>query len=152
MEDVARHYGYEVGRANFMRCPFHTGDRTASLKIYPGRGGFHCFGCGAHGSVIDFVMQMLGISFQQAVLRLNADFMLGLTENKPSRSQASEIARKRAREAEELACFRSEYQSRTLLHRAMWEAVQGGEDTPLYYAALRELSVLDAWFEEHPYK
>ena len=152
MEDVARHYGYEVGRANFMRCPFHAGDRTASLKIYPGRGGFHCFGCGAHGSVIDFVMQMLGISFQQAALRLNTDFMLGLTEHKPSRAQVSEMARKRAQEARELAEFRREYQCRTTLYRAMWVALQAEEETPLYYAALRELPLLDAWFEESPWR
>lgn len=152
MEDVARHYGYEVGRANFMRCPFHSGDRTASLKIYPGRGGFHCFGCGAHGSVIDFVMQAFGVNFQQAILRLNADFMLGLTEHKPSRVQVSEIARKREQEARELARFRSEYQSRTTLYRAMWAALQAGEETPIYYAALRELPILDAWFDENPWR
>jgi len=152
MEDVTRHYGFEVGRAYFMRCPFHAGDRTASLKIYPGRGGFHCFGCGAHGSVIDFVMQMLGISFQQAILRLNADFMLGLTEHKPSRAQVSEMARKRAQESRELEKFREEYHSRTLLYRAMWMALRDGEETPLYYAALRELPILEAWFDENPWR
>lgn len=152
MEDVARHYGFEVGRANFMRCPFHAGDRTASLKIYPGKGGFHCFGCGAHGTVIDFAMRLFDLDFRQALLRLNADLCLGLTEHKPSRAQASEMARKRALEAEKTEIFRREYSNRTTLYRAMWTALRAGEPTPIYYAAMRELPILDEWFFENPYR
>ena len=55
-QQVAEFYGFQVGRSGFMKCPFHQGDHTASLKLYDGDGGWHCFGCGAHGSVIDFVM------------------------------------------------------------------------------------------------
>ena len=35
-QQVAEHYGFEVNRSGFMKCPFHTGDRTASLKLYDG--------------------------------------------------------------------------------------------------------------------
>lgn len=152
MEEVARHYGFELGRANFINCPFHKGDRTASLKIYPGRGGFHCFGCGVHGSVIDFVMQLFDLSFRQALLRLNSDFRLGLTEENPDRVEASRIAQKRAREAQETELFRREYYNRTTLYRAMWTALKAENNSAIYYAALRELLILDYWFEEHPYK
>lgn len=82
MQQVAEFYGFQVGRSGFISCPFHTGDHTASLKIYDGIGGFHCFGCGAHGSVIDFVMLLFNLNFQQAVLRLNADFHLGISSKK----------------------------------------------------------------------
>lgn len=58
MDEVARHYGFEPNRAGFMRCPFHQGDHTASLKIYAGDRGWHCFGCNSGGSVIDFVMRL----------------------------------------------------------------------------------------------
>ena len=78
MQEVAEAYGFKVKRSGFIQCPFHSGDRTASLKLYPGSGGFHCFGCGAHGSVIDFVMKLFHLNFQQALLRLNSDFRLGL--------------------------------------------------------------------------
>lgn len=157
-EDVARHYGFEPDRAGFIRCPFHRGDHTASLKLYPDQGGFHCFGCGAHGSVIDFVMQLFGLSFPQALLRLNLDFGLGLSADRPGPSAASRMLRERRREAEEREDCRLEYRRRTALYRAMWDALMSGEPpsfeamSPLYCAALRELPVLDYWFETHPWR
>ena len=79
MQQVAQCYGYPPDRSGFVRCPFHTGDRTASLKVYPEKGGgFYCFGCKAHGSVIDFVMRLFDCSFRDALSRLNDDFGLGL--------------------------------------------------------------------------
>ena len=39
-QQVAEHYGFEVNRSGFMKCPFHTGDRTASLKLYDERADF----------------------------------------------------------------------------------------------------------------
>lgn len=152
MDEVARRYGFESDRVGFMRCPFHQGDHTASLKIYPGRGGFHCFGCGAGGSVIDFVMRLYDLTFAQAVVRLNADFGLGLSADRPDPAARSRILQTRAKEARELAEYRREYQSRTALYREMWQALQVGEETPLYFVALRELPILDYWFDEHPYK
>lgn len=78
MREVVEHYGFQVNRANCIYCPFHVGDRQASLHIYPGSGGFHCFGCGAHGSVIDFVMLLFNCPFREAMGRLDSDFNLGL--------------------------------------------------------------------------
>ncbi len=79
MQEVAKRYGFILDRAGFVQCPFHTGDNTASLKLYPGKGGgFYCFGCKAHGSVIDFIMMLFDCSFQTALERLNSDFSLGL--------------------------------------------------------------------------
>jgi len=45
-------------------CPFH-GEKTPSFYVYDDH--FHCFGCGAHGDVISFVMQSEGRSFPEAV-------------------------------------------------------------------------------------
>ena len=79
MQEVAEKYGFYPNRAGFVQCPFHTGDHTASLKVYTEKGGgFYCFGCKAHGSVIDFVMRLFDCSFQTALERLNSDFGLGL--------------------------------------------------------------------------
>ena len=153
MEDVVRHYGFESNRAGFMRCPFHRGDHTASLKIYPGSGGWHCFGCGKGGSVIDFVMELFGLSFRQAVLRLNMDFGLGLSSSgRPSPAEASRILQERAREARELEEYRERYRAHAVLYRAMWLALKSGEETPLYFAALRELPALEDYFDEHPWR
>ncbi|CAN5119247.1 hypothetical protein BH09PAT1_BH09PAT1_4000 [soil metagenome] len=45
-------------------CPFHE-ERTASFVIYPDN-SYHCFGCGAHGNAIDFLIKKLGYSFEHA--------------------------------------------------------------------------------------
>ena len=58
----------------FIRCPFHA-DRTPSLKLYGDH--FHCFGCGAHGDVIDLTAALLGCSKTAAARRLEADFGSG---------------------------------------------------------------------------
>lgn len=46
-------------------CPFHT-ERTPSFTIFPNN-RYHCFGCGEHGSVIDFVMKTENKTFLEAV-------------------------------------------------------------------------------------
>ncbi len=50
-------------------CPFHN-ERTPSFNVSPSRGTYHCFGCGAGGSVIRFVMEHDSLSFIEAVKRL----------------------------------------------------------------------------------
>ena len=50
-------------------CPFHN-ERTPSFNVSPSRGTYHCFGCGAGGSAIRFVMEHDGMSFMEAVKRL----------------------------------------------------------------------------------
>lgn len=71
------HYGFELDRAGFCKCPLHS-EKSGSFKAYPGDRGFSCFGCGAHGSVIDFVMQYFSITFGDAIKKINEDFSLGL--------------------------------------------------------------------------
>ena len=48
------------------RCPFHE-DATPSLVVSPAKNLFHCFGCGAAGGPIDWVMKLDGVSFRRAV-------------------------------------------------------------------------------------
>ena len=91
--DACARYGIEVNRHGFARCPFHS-EKTASFKAYPGPRGFHCFGCGASGSVIDLVMKLFDESVGDACKRLNDDFRLGLIkEGNVSRNER--IARNR---------------------------------------------------------
>ena len=82
MYEVARFYGLKANRSGFVRCPFHR-DKTASMKLYPGDRGFHCFGCGKGGSVIDFVSELYGLDPLGAVRRLNEDFHLALPVDRP---------------------------------------------------------------------
>lgn len=48
------------------RCVFHE-EETASLSIHPEKNVFHCFGCGASGNVVDWVMRRERVSFRHAV-------------------------------------------------------------------------------------
>lgn len=79
MDQILSLYGYTAKRG-FMVCPFH-GDTDPSMKIYTGRNGhsgWHCFGCGRGGSVIDFVQEHEGCSFQTAVRAIDNALRLGL--------------------------------------------------------------------------
>ena len=76
MEQILELYGYKT-RHGFMVCPFH-GDTDASLKVYRGAGGWHCYGCGRGGSVIDFVMEHEGCDFRTAVRAIDNALRLGL--------------------------------------------------------------------------
>lgn len=75
---AAELYGFKPNRANFINCPFHSGDNSASLKLYDCGNGFHCFGCGAHGTTVDFVMRVHRIDYKTAIKKINDDFSLGL--------------------------------------------------------------------------
>ena len=78
MKQIIDLYGYKT-RRGFMVCPFH-GDRDASLKVYGGNGGWHCFGCGRGGSVIDFVMEHENCDLRTAVLAIDKALHLGLND------------------------------------------------------------------------
>lgn len=153
MDQVARFYGFNPNRAGDILCPFHA-EKTPSLKIYPEPGrGWHCFGCGQGGSVIDFVMQLFRISFSAAVVRLNADFSLGLTNEAPD---PREVLRRRTelREAErKRAAHEAEYISKASTFRRLWAAkLRGDPNDPEYVEACKRLDALDAWFMEHPFE
>lgn len=59
----------KTGRDLAGKCPFHEDD-TASLIVTPGKNLWHCFGCGAGGGPIDWVMKRQGVSFRHAVALL----------------------------------------------------------------------------------
>ena len=73
------------GREHTGLCPFHT-EKTPSFTINDDKGFYHCFGCQAHGSVFDFVMQTEGLSFVEAVEKLAGVTGMAL----PTRSAAAE--------------------------------------------------------------
>ena len=66
-------------------CPFH-GEKTPSFYVYDD--GYHCFGCGAHGDAIGFVMQTEGAGFVEAVERLAGEAGLDVPKPTPQAAQA----------------------------------------------------------------
>jgi DNA primase len=56
----------KAGREFQARCPFHD-EKTPSFTVSPQKQFYHCFGCGAHGSAIGFLMNYEGLEFVDAV-------------------------------------------------------------------------------------
>ncbi len=57
------------GREHTGLCPFHK-EKSPSFTVSEDKGFYHCFGCGAHGNAIDFVMALDGLDFAAALERL----------------------------------------------------------------------------------
>lgn len=69
---VERHVPLKKAGANYSACcPFHS-EKTPSFTVSPSKQFYHCFGCGAHGSAIGFLMEYSGLGFVDAVEELAA--------------------------------------------------------------------------------
>lgn len=100
--DTIRAEGLELrqrGHNFWGLCPFHA-EKTPSFKIDPERGSFYCFGCGAKGDTISFVMQLRCLSF------IDACKYLGISNGKPSPEALRAIKQQRER-AELVRRFRA---------------------------------------------
>ncbi len=94
----------KAGRDFSGRCPFHE-ERTPSFTVSPGKQFYHCFGCGAHGSAIGFLMAYDRSSFPEAVEALAARLGLEIPERAaadtdPLRSAALSLTEEVTREFE----------------------------------------------------
>jgi DNA primase len=72
LAEVVTEHGIELkkrGRTFFGLCPFHE-EKTASFGVSREAGLFHCFGCGAGGDVIGFVVRFHQVTFPEALKRL----------------------------------------------------------------------------------
>ena len=80
------------GRGEFMAlCPFHK-EKTPSFSISDDKGFYHCFGCGAHGDVISFLMEHHKFTFPDAVTTLAGEAGLAMPE--PETVQQKEVREK----------------------------------------------------------
>jgi DNA primase len=59
----------KAGREYQACCPFHN-EKTPSFTVSPGKQFYHCFGCGAHGNAIGFLMDYENLAFPEAVEEL----------------------------------------------------------------------------------
>ncbi len=88
------------GRNWFGLCPFH-GEQTPSFSVSTDKQIFHCFGCGAGGNAITFVMDIEGISFPDAVVKLGerAGIHLDVEPSFPGGAKKISKAEERMKEA-----------------------------------------------------
>src|SRR6266496_5385949 len=73
VEVVDRSVPLKKAGANYVACcPFHS-ERTPSFTVSPSKQFYHCFGCGAHGTAVGFLMEYAGKTFPDAVEELARD-------------------------------------------------------------------------------
>lgn len=83
---IERHLPLKKGGANYFACcPFH-GEKSPSFSVSPAKQFYHCFGCGAHGSAISFVMEYQGLSFVDAIQELAGQMGLTVPEDRNPRA------------------------------------------------------------------
>lgn len=70
-------------------CPFHK-EKTPSFTVNDEKGFYHCFGCGEHGSVFDFVMKTDGLTFPETVERLATDAGMQVPQDTPEERHRAE--------------------------------------------------------------
>jgi DNA primase len=79
--------------ANFAACcPFHS-EKSPSFTVSPSKQFYHCFGCGAHGNAIGFLMEYSGVGFVDAVKELATRAAMQLPEDQGHVPQAGQKLR-----------------------------------------------------------
>ncbi len=70
VELIERYVALKKAGANYSACcPFHS-EKTPSFTVSPTKQFYHCFGCGAHGNAISFLMEYQGLGYVEAVKEL----------------------------------------------------------------------------------
>jgi DNA primase len=77
---VGRYVQLKKGGANYMGlCPFHN-EKSPSFTVSPTKQFYHCFGCGAHGTAIGFLIEYSGVGFVDAVKDLAQNVGMAVPE------------------------------------------------------------------------
>lgn len=74
---VLEFYGFQLNGQHRCACMFH-GGKNENLSTYD-RTRYHCFVCGVSGDLITFVMDYFGLSFREALIKIDHDFHMGIT-------------------------------------------------------------------------
>src|SRR5215470_7513849 len=91
VEVIGAHLRLRRAGRNFVGlCPFHN-EKTPSFTVSQERGFYHCFGCGAGGTVFDFVMKSEGLTFPEALQSLAKRYGINL-QRTPDHSGAGVAA------------------------------------------------------------
>ncbi|MFZ6759097.1 DNA primase [Undibacterium sp. Ji50W] len=92
---VGKYVQLKKGGANYMGlCPFHN-EKSPSFTVSPTKQFYHCFGCGAHGSSIGFLMEYSGLSYVDAIRDLaQSNGMIVPEEDRMLPAQRAEVQAK----------------------------------------------------------
>jgi len=81
----------KAGQNYVARCPFHS-EKTPSFSVSPAKQFYHCFGCGAHGNAIGFVMEHAGLGYIDAIKELAGMAGLTVPDERPAAAVRQEAA------------------------------------------------------------
>lgn len=104
MPDILVRYGLHPNRRGFVQCPFHTGDREPSMKVY--KDGYNCFACGANGDIFSFIMAMENQDFKEVFLSLGGTYENESFHDKLSRYHAVKEQEARRKQADAMQARR----------------------------------------------
>src|SRR5690349_20812481 len=92
VEVIDRHVPLKKAGSNHVACcPFHS-EKTPSFTVSPAKQFYHCFGCGAHGNAISFLMEYQGLGYVDAVKDLAESVGMKMPEFQPwARKAGSEV-------------------------------------------------------------
>ncbi len=89
VEVVGRHVKLRKGGANLMGlCPFHN-EKSPSFSVSPTKQFYHCFGCGAHGTALTFLIEYSGFTFPDAVRDLAQSVGMTVPDTRAQAHEAS---------------------------------------------------------------
>jgi len=100
---IERYVPLKKAGANYQaRCPFHN-EKSPSFSVSPTKQFYHCFGCGAHGTAITFLMEHAGIPFVEAVKDLAGQVGMAVPDDGSRRPPEEESRREKMFERMEAA-------------------------------------------------
>ena len=96
---VGRHVELKSSGANHMGlCPFHA-EKSPSFSVNAAKQFYHCFGCGAHGDAIGFLMEHAGASFRDAVSELSQPLGMAVPDEPLDPAEQQRAVQTRAHQA-----------------------------------------------------
>ncbi|MEK9678039.1 MAG: DNA primase [Rhodospirillaceae bacterium] len=111
------------GKDHLGLCPFHN-EKTPSFTVNEDKGFYHCFGCGEHGSVFDFVMKTENLSFPEAVERLAGEAGMEMPVETPEERDRAKRAQTHY-DVLEKACAYFQKQLKLPVGRPAFEYLEG---------------------------
>ena len=99
VDQVGRHVQLKRGGANWSGlCPFHA-EKSPSFTVSPSKQFYHCFGCGAHGDAIRFLVEYSGMSFIDAVKELAQQVGMSVPDDDRTPQQREQAEAQKQRRA-----------------------------------------------------
>jgi DNA primase len=99
VEVIGRHVELRRTGANFSGlCPFHA-EKSPSFTVAPAKQFYHCFGCGAHGNAVGFLMENAGMGFVDAVKDLAQQVGMTVPEDESSPEERERAAALKQRQS-----------------------------------------------------